>query len=170
MKIYNDPIYGIINLDKFCDIVINHDFFQRLKEIKQLGLVYKVFSNVIHSRYEHSIGVAHLCKLAITKLKEDNEFITDKIVTLVTLAGLLHDVGHGPQSHLFDKILEKKIYFNEDKIYEHETRSIKIFEKIRNDSEVLLNYLNEEDVKFISDMILGNVVNKSNKFDCLING
>ena len=168
MKIYNDPIYGIINLDEFCDIVINHDFFQRLKNIKQLGLVYKVFPSVIHSRYEHSIGVAYLCKLAISKLKNDNKFITDKVVTLVTLAGLLHDVGHGPQSHLFDKILEKKIYFNEGKIYEHEYRSIKIFEKIRNDNEVLSNYLNDEDVKFISDMILGNVVNKSNKFDCLI--
>ena len=76
-------------------------------------------------------------KKEITKLKEDNEFITDKIVTLVTLAGLLHDVGHGPQSHLFDKILEKKIYFNEDKIYEHEYRSIIIFQAIRNDSEEL---------------------------------
>ena len=168
IKYYNDPIYGNIFLDKYCDIVINHEFFQRLKDIKQLGLAYKVFPSVIHSRYEHSIGVAHLCKLAISKLKNDNKFITDKIVTLVTLAGLLHDVGHGPQSHLFDKILEKKIIMGDEKMIEHEERSIIIFQAIRNDSEELLNYLNEEDVKFISDMILGIIKDKSDPSNCLV--
>ena len=111
IKPYDDPIYVNIFLDKYSDIVIKHEFFQRLKDIKQLGLVYKVFPSVTHSRFEHSIGVAYLCKLAITKLKEEYEFITNKLVILVTLAGLLHDVGHGPQSHLFDQILEKKNYY-----------------------------------------------------------
>lgn len=167
-KKYNDVIYGSIYLDIFCDIIIEHPYFQRLKDIKQLGLAYKVYENVIHSRFEHSIGVAYLCKLAITKLKKDNDFISEKLVILVTLAGLLHDIGHGPSSHLFDKILEKKFVMLDEKMLEHENRSIKIFEAIRNDNEFLLNYLNEDEVKFISDMILGNVGSKFNPKDCLI--
>lgn len=167
-KKYNDVIYGSIYLDIFCDIIIEHPYFQRLKDIKQLGLAYKVYENVIHSRFEHSIGVAYLCKLAISKLKKDNDFISEKLVILVTLAGLLHDIGHGPSSHLFDNILEKKIIMVDEKMLDHENRSIKIFEAIRNDNEFLLNYLNDEDVKFISDMILGNVGSKINASDCLI--
>jgi HD superfamily phosphohydrolase len=167
-KKYNDVIYGSIYLDIFCDIIIEHPYFQRLKDIKQLGLAYKVYENVIHSRFEHSIGVAYLCKLAISKLKKDNDFISEKLVILVTLAGLLHDIGHGPSSHLFDNILEKKIIMMDEKMFDHENRSIKIFEAIRNDNEFLLNYLNDEDVKFISDMILGNVGSKINASDCLI--
>lgn len=168
IKSYDDPIYVNIFLDKYSDIVIKHEFFQRLKDIKQLGLAYKVFPSVTHSRFEHSIGVAYLCKLAITKLKEEYEFITNKLVILVTLAGLLHDVGHGPQSHLFDQILEKKIIMGDEKMIEHEERSIIIFQAIRNDSEELLNYLNEEDVKFISDMILGIIRDKSDPSNCLV--
>ena len=167
-KTYGDSIYGNINLDIFSDIIIEHPYFQRLKDIKQLGLTYKVFKNVTHSRFEHSIGVAYLCKLAISKLKKDNDFISDKLVILVTLAGLLHDIGHGPQSHLFDKILEKKIIMMDEKMYEHEERSIIIFDAIRNSNEFLKKYLNEDEVKFIKDMILGNVEDKSNPRDCLI--
>lgn len=167
-KKYNDVIYGSIYLDIFCDMIIEHPYFQRLKDIKQLGLAYKVYENVIHSRFEHSIGVAYLCKLAISKLKKDNDFISEKLVILVTLAGLLHDIGHGPSSHLFDNILEKKIIMMDEKMLDHENRSIKIFEAIRNDNEFLLNYLNDDDVKFISDMILGNVGSKINASDCLI--
>ena len=112
-------------------MIIEHPYFQRLKDIKQLGLAYKVYENVIHSRFEHSIGVAYLCKLAISKLKKDNDFISEKLVILVTLAGLLHDIGHGPSSHLFDNILEKKIIMMDEKMLDHENRSIKIFEAIR---------------------------------------
>jgi putative nucleotidyltransferase with HDIG domain len=162
LETYNDSIYGVFQLDEICDYVIKHEYFQRLRNIKQLGLSYKVFQNAIHSRYEHSIGVAYLCKLAGIQLNLD-----EKLVKLVTLAGLLHDIGHGPQSHLFDSYL-KNIFYDDKEYYEHEVRSVEIFKKMREDSEFLRYNLNEEEVIYICDMILGNTGEKLLKERCII--
>lgn len=155
---YDDPIYGKFELDELCDRIIEHPYFQRLKLIKQLGLTYKVFNNVTHSRYEHSIGVAYLCKVAMNQLRNNYNFISEKLVKLVTLAGLLHDIGHGPQSHLLDHFLETNNYNEKNIFHVHEFRSIEILKKIINEDNFLLNKLNECDIKFISDMIVGNKV------------
>ena len=162
LETYQDPIYGEIQLDELSDKCIKHPYFQRLKNIKQLGLTYKEFENAIHSRYEHSIGVAYLCKLAGNHLNLDK-----KLIILITIAGLMHDVGHGPQSHLFDNYLKSII--NEKKDYcNHENRSVIILEKIINDDKDLKLYFSEEDKKFINDMITGEVGNKLNINRCLI--
>lgn len=162
LKTYQDPIYGDIQLDEFSDQFINHQYFQRLKNIKQLGLSYKVFNNLTHTRFEHSIGVAYLCKLAATKLELDK-----KLIILVTIAGLLHDIGHGPQSHLFDSYLES-IFYDKKDYYEHEYRSVNIFKRIVYDNEELQLYFSEEDKQFICDMILGDVKDKLDKNRCVI--
>lgn len=162
LKTYQDPIYGDIQLDEFSDQFIKHPYFQRLKNIKQLGLSYKVFNNVTHTRFEHSIGVAYLCKLAAKHLKLD-----DKLIILVTIAGLLHDIGHGPQSHLFDSYLES-IFDDKKDYYEHEYRSVNIFKRIVYDNKELQLYFSEEDIQFICDMILGDVKDKLDKNRCII--
>lgn len=163
-KIYSDNIYGQFDLNRLCDVVIEHDFFKRLKYIKQLGLVNKINDKLNHTRYEHSIGVAYLCKLAIQKLKEKHIDIPNKLVELVPLAGLLHDIGHGPQSHLFDKYLKSN---GDNKYYDHENRSCKIFEHIINNSEYLKKNLNDSDIEFICNMIKGEINNKIN-YECIV--
>ena len=166
LEIYQDPIYGKIQLDELSDKFIKHPWFQRLKNIKQLGFSYKVFETLTHTRYEHSIGVAYLCKLAGIKLNLD-----ERLIKLITVAGLMHDVGHGPQSHLFDSYLEKLFDSDideEKKDYlNHENRSVRIVKQIVYDRYLEID-LSEVDVKFVEDMILGNVGNKLDKNRCLI--
>ena len=88
--------------------VIDTPEFQRLREIKQLGALYFVFPSAVHSRFEHCIGTAYLCQMYMDKLIENNpeEYplpdIAKESRIEVTLAGLLHDIGHGPFSHMFD--------------------------------------------------------------------
>lgn len=77
---------------------------QRLRGLKQLGVSEMTYVPTTHCRFEHSLGVAHLAKkvlLAIAK-KQPRLEITEKDIVCVKLAGLLHDIGHGPFSHVYD--------------------------------------------------------------------
>lgn len=165
LKTYSDPIYGDFKLNNLCDRIIEHQFFQRLKELNQLGLVNKRFSELNHTRYEHSIGVAYLSKLAIEELKKKHNYIPDIFLELVPLAGLLHDIGHGPQSHLFDKYLKLN---GDNEYYDHENRSCKIFEYIVNNNEYLKDNLEKDDINFVCNMILGQITNKNINYNCII--
>ena len=91
--------------------VMDSPHFQRLRGLKQLGTSEYVFMNADHNRFQHSIGVAHLSQLMVVRLKEKqpNLNITEKDVLCVTLAGLLHDIGHGPFSHVYDDVFPKQL-------------------------------------------------------------
>ncbi|KAF8436802.1 hypothetical protein L210DRAFT_979380 [Boletus edulis BED1] len=80
--------------------------FQRLRSIKQLGLSYYVFPGASHNRFEHCLGVGYLARLMATHLRDmdDSLGITDQHIECVELAGLCHDLGHGPWSHVWDGI------------------------------------------------------------------
>jgi HD superfamily phosphohydrolase len=96
---YNDEVHGPIVLDNYVWEFVETPQFQRLRNLKQLGNCHFTFSNATHSRYEHSIGVAYLSNKFYNHLCEDDG--ADE--KAVTLAGLCHDLGHGPFSHLFDR-------------------------------------------------------------------
>uniref|UniRef100_A0A3Q3MXZ8 HD domain-containing protein n=1 Tax=Labrus bergylta TaxID=56723 RepID=A0A3Q3MXZ8_9LABR len=114
-QVFNDPIHGSIELHPLLIKIIDTPQFQRLRFIKQLGGVYFVYPGASHNRFEHSIGVGYLAgKLAEALRSRQPELnITDRDVLCVQIAGLCHDLGHGPFSHLYDgmflpKALEKK--------------------------------------------------------------
>jgi hypothetical protein len=101
-KSVHDPLYGFIELDETELRIIDSTPFRRLHRLKQLGQAYVVYPSAHHVRFEHSLGVCHLAGRVADGLELDGE---RRMV--VRLAGLLHDIGHGPFSHLFDEVLAK---------------------------------------------------------------
>lgn len=111
--------------------IINTPEFQRLKRIKQLGACHHVFVGAVHTRFEHSIGVGYLAQrlLQTLQLNQPELNITAKIVLTFQLAGLCHDIGHGPISHGFDSFLTE-LFGSEQKWVVHEYRSVQLLRYI----------------------------------------
>jgi HD superfamily phosphohydrolase len=102
-KILNDPVYGFITVPyPIVFDIIEHPFFQRLRRIKQLGLTHLVYPGALHTRFHHTLGAMHLMQLAIEELRAKGYEITDEEAEGVTLAILMHDIGHGPFSHALE--------------------------------------------------------------------
>ena len=103
-KIINDPVFGFLNIpDGVLFTILQHPYMQRLNRIRQLGLSFFVYPGAMHSRFLHSLGVMHLMHEAITSLCEKGVDITEKEATAAMAAILMHDVGHGPFSHVFEE-------------------------------------------------------------------
>jgi len=110
LKIFNDPIYGFINIsDESIYDIIEHRYFQRLRRINQLGLTYLVYPGATHTRFQHSMGAMHLMKSALQNLKEKGIEINQQEMIAAQQAILLHDIGHGPFSHTLEFTLLKKL-------------------------------------------------------------
>lgn len=103
-KNINDPVYGFITIpnSRIFD-VIEHPWFQRMRRIKQLGLTHYTYPSAQHTRFQHAMGAMHLMGLAIEVLRAKGIEITEEEATSVTLAILLHDIGHGPFSHTLEQ-------------------------------------------------------------------
>ena len=109
-KIINDPIYGFVTLpDDFIYELINHPYFQRLRRIKQLGLTNLVYPGALHTRFHHAIGAMYLMMEAIKVLQSKQIEITEEETQAVTIAILLHDIGHGPFSHALEHAIVQGI-------------------------------------------------------------
>lgn len=99
-KILNDPIYGLIEIPIGIVLqLIEHPYFQRLRRINQLGFTHYVYPGATHNRFHHSIGAMYLTMQAVETLRNKGVEITEKEAEGVTIAILLHDLGHGPFSH-----------------------------------------------------------------------
>lgn len=102
-KIINDPIYGFITIpDDLIYDLINHPYFQRLRRIKQLGMTNLVYPGALHTRFHHAIGATWLMVEAVKVLQSKGITITKEEEQAVTIAILLHDIGHGPFSHALE--------------------------------------------------------------------
>ncbi|HKP14193.1 MAG TPA: HD domain-containing protein [Blastocatellia bacterium] len=113
---YRDPLHDIISLDeslpddRLIVALIDSAEFQRLRRIKQLGIALFTYQGAEHSRFTHSIGVMHLMTRALNLLAARNTVSAESRV--VGRAGaLLHDLGHGPFSHVMEKVFR---YHHED--------------------------------------------------------
>lgn len=137
-KLIYDNIHGYIELDPLCLNIIDSPEFQRLRNIKQLGACYYVFPNATHSRFEHSLGVSHLAKEMITNISfnQPELNITKEMIVNIQIAGLCHDLGHGPYSHLFDN----HILFDNKSINNiHEMRSCHLLEELVKNNTIELS-------------------------------
>lgn len=110
----NDPVYGFINVPRglLCR-VIAHPLFQRLERIRQLGMAPFVYPGAHHTRKQHVIGAFHLTQAALATLMQKGHFIFDSEAEATEAAILLHDVGHGPFSHVLEGELVKEISHEE---------------------------------------------------------
>ncbi len=105
-KIINDPVYGFITIssDLLFDLV-EHPYFQRLRRIKQLGLADLVYPGALHTRFHHALGAMHLMSQALRALQERGHLIWEPEIEAAQAAILLHDLGHGPFSHVLESVL-----------------------------------------------------------------
>ncbi len=134
-----DSLYGTIALSTLCSKFANTPEFERLKKI-QNTYSHPIFTSLHVTRYEHCIGTMYLAMKLGLKFN-----LNSRLLDLLSLAGLYHDIGHVATSHLLDDILIAKGLQN------HEQRSVLILKRI-NDR---LNLLNPSEVEIVSNMILG---------------
>ena len=102
-----DPIHDFVRVYDNELKIIDTPIFQRLRRIRQLSGAHLIYPGAQHTRFEHSLGVMHIASMAGQVLAEKGVVSSDDIQNL-RLAGLLHDIGHGPFSHLFEEIFEEK--------------------------------------------------------------
>ncbi len=111
LKIFNDPVYGFINVpDASIFDLIETPFFQRLRNIKQLGLTHLVYPGALHTRFHHAMGALYLMGQAIEILRFKGHNISPDEALAVTQAILLHDIGHGPFSHALENTLVEGLW------------------------------------------------------------
>lgn len=128
-KIINDPVFGFLSIpNELVYDVLQHPYVQRLNRIRQLGLSYLVYPGAMHSRFGHSIGAMHLMHEAINALRLKDVQITEDEATAAMIAILLHDIGHGPFSHVLEHTLVDGVT--------HEDISLLMMERINEDLAV----------------------------------
>ena len=173
-KVMNDPVHGRIFLPGVAVALIDTPQFQRLRKLKQLGLCYYVYPGACHNRFEHSLGVAHLAGTLITNIlnrqpelkapidpvtllpSASPAFVTPNDVVCVQLAGLLHDLGHGPFSHVFDNVLLKNICPGSS--WNHEEAGCKLIDYMLLTNNIDLSAYGldkKRDIEFIKECIVG---------------
>lgn len=102
-KLINDPVYGFINIPtELIYEIIDHPYFQRLRRIRQLGLAEFVYTGATHTRFQHALGAMYLMGQAIDTLRSKEVEISEEEKQSVQIAILLHDLGHGPFSHVLE--------------------------------------------------------------------
>ncbi|QKF93858.1 HD phosphohydrolase [Fadolivirus algeromassiliense] len=181
-----DPIHGsYIKVTYLAMLIIDSPLFQRLRYLHQLGTCHFVFPSGTHTRFEHSIGTYYLtgrvldsiklnsdpvvvssCLKDIPELKKyyiNREITLDPyICELIKIAGLCHDIGHGPFSHVFDDIFLKNIGNGKSPFECHEVRSEHILKYIIKNNEILKNIITSDQIEFILTLI--NPSKKNNGF------
>jgi len=131
-KIFNDPIYGFINIPtELIFDIIEHPYFQRLRRISQMGLSYFVYPGAHHTRFEHALGAMHLMQKTVNVLISKSIEISKEEEEALLIAILLHDIGHGPFSHTLEHSLVTNI--------KHEEISLFFMEKLNEEFSGQLN-------------------------------
>ena len=152
-KIINDPVFGFINIPKglLYDIV-RHPLLQRLTRIQQVGLSSVVSPGAQHTRFQHSLGAFYLMSEAITQLTSKGNFIFDSEAEAVQAAILLHDIGHGPFSHVLEDTIVQGV--------SHEEISLMLMERMNKEMNGQLSlaiqiFKDEYPKRFLHQLVSG---------------
>ena len=109
-KEFNDPVWGTIVLQPIELVILDSPLLQRLRFVRQLGVAQLVYPAANHTRLEHTLGVVHQVDRLVRSLNEhfrgSGPAVTDDQLTLLRLAALVHDIGHGAMSHVSENALE----------------------------------------------------------------
>ncbi len=150
-KIINDPVFGFIKIPGgvLMDIV-DHPLMQRLRHIKQLGLASIVYPGAQHTRFQHSLGAYWLMNEAVMTLAQKGIFIFDSEAEAIKAAILMHDIGHGPYSHVLEHTLLNGV--------SHEDVSLMMMEQINRENGGCLNlalniFKNQYPKRFLHQLI-----------------
>ena len=150
-KIINDPVFGFINIPIGLIMnVVTHPMVQRLHRIKQLGLSSMVYPGAQHTRFQHSLGAFFLMTEAIHSLRRKGVEITDHEAESVKIAILLHDVGHGPFSHVLENTIVPNVH--------HEEISLLMMERMNREMHGQLDlairiYKDEYEKRFLHQLV-----------------
>lgn len=126
-KVFRDAVHGLIRIEPGEDLIlslINSPEFQRLRRVRQLGVSSMTYPGAEHTRFAHSLGVFHFSKQIIDALRRryagDSTIVDllDQNATVVKAAALLHDIGHGPFSHMIERAFPA--------LENHETQTIRL--------------------------------------------
>jgi len=156
-----DAVHGLITLSPLAYKLINTSMFKRLKQLKQLGNSHEVFPSGVHTRFEHSLGVMYLAGELCTALnKKHPGSVNSRDKLCVEIAGLCHDLGHGPFSHLWEVFVRDT---NPQSCWTHEQSSLDILDRIIQDYSIDLREFNltDTDLVFIKELIFGPLENQN---------
>lgn len=150
-KIINDPVFGFITIpNDFLLEIIQHPYFQRLNRIKQLGLSSFVYPGAQHTRLLHSLGAMHLMGESIEQLRQQGHEITKDESNAAQAAILLHDIGHGPFSHVLEDSLIRDIH--------HEDISLRLMQNMNSEMDgcldlAILIFTNQYRKQFLHQLV-----------------
>ncbi|HCS87540.1 MAG TPA: phosphohydrolase [Bacteroidales bacterium] len=150
-KIINDPVFGFISVpNDFLYELLQHPYVQRLNRIRQLGLSFFVYPGAMHTRFLHSLGTMHLMQEALQVLRQKGIGISHDEGNAAMAAILLHDIGHGPFSHVLENTLVHGV--------SHEQLSLMMMEQIDREFEGQLSaaidlFKDEYPRRFLHQMI-----------------
>lgn len=138
-----DPVHGFIDLTQVEKEIIELPIFKRMQSLKQLSLTNWVFPGAEHTRYMHSLGVMHIADLMASNLKDENyhPVFSDGQRQILRLAGLLHDIGHYPLSHVTEYVYLHNLFQNDDKLSDHNRRVKSEIDALNKDLQDSVDYM-----------------------------
>ena len=161
-KVIRDPIHGYIEIDDLAIAIIDTVEMQRLRRIRQLGFSYLVYPGANHTRFEHSLGTYHLMNVLLDRLEVAKEEEKELLV-----ASLIHDVGHGPYSHVTEPLIKRftgKSHEDiEDIIFGQDATLSKtiaeVLEEYRLDKRKIISYIKGERAEYEAERVFAKILN-----------
>lgn len=152
--IINDNIHGYISVPPALQAILDTPQFDRLRSLKQLGCAHYVYPAAKHSRWEHSLGVMYLAGQFCNKIQKDHPSVSHIDKICVMMAGLCHDLGHGPFSHLWEAFVANA---RPGSVWRHEQSSLEMLQFLIEDNQIIPKLaqhgLTEKDIVFVKEMI-----------------